>query len=100
MVLDCNLMQRRIRPRSIGGHHQMELEPWHDGLGVGREEPCGCNYWRRVGGVSSLVIGGGTSLPRSWGCGASRFDSDSGLRARLDGRPKNRLAWLHHQPIC
>jgi hypothetical protein len=62
MVLDCNLMQRRIRPRSIGGHHQMELEPWHDGLGVGREEPCGCNYWRR----RSDLIGGGWGVCRPW----------------------------------
>jgi hypothetical protein len=54
MGLDCNLMQWRIRPRGIGRRRRLELEPWRDGLGVGREEPCSCNYrrWRSdlVGG--------------------------------------------------
>jgi hypothetical protein len=42
--LDCDLMRRRIGPRGVGGRHWLELEPWRDRLGAGREEPHSCNY--------------------------------------------------------
>jgi hypothetical protein len=38
-----------------------------------------------------MVIGGGARLTQSWGCGASRFNSDSGLWTRRNG-------WLKIDP--
>jgi hypothetical protein len=96
-------MGRCIGPWSIGGRHRLESKPWRDRLGVGREEPHGCNYrWRHndlVGSDGRGVIPAGNRRRREPNSEFGAW-SDSRLRTWLDSQPKNRPAWLHHQPIC